>query len=183
MSLFNAHIFKRRSRGDREEVRIKLFNLDGTDADLGGGEAKSIFFAGTFNVEPIPDNSGLGHELPLGNFGSPRVEGDFVLADGHLTIPEAVGYALRLRGVWSNVGAPSSGHLTIRVVLVYGESNNEEVQIEVTSSAPDLVLNFDETVLALPSSDGYLKIFVDQNTTSDPDATPSVQAWLSVVKL
>lgn len=36
-NLLNAHIFGRSRRGDREEVRLKLFNPDGTPADFGGG--------------------------------------------------------------------------------------------------------------------------------------------------
>ena len=34
---FRAHIFKQRNVGEREEVRIKFFNADGSPADLGGG--------------------------------------------------------------------------------------------------------------------------------------------------
>jgi hypothetical protein len=38
-NMFNAHIFRRRSVGEREEVRLKLFNLDGTPFEGGGGAA------------------------------------------------------------------------------------------------------------------------------------------------
>ena len=33
---FDAHIFKRRNVGEREEVRLKLFKLDGTPVDMEG---------------------------------------------------------------------------------------------------------------------------------------------------
>lgn len=36
-NLFKAHIFKERTRGPREEVKLKLFNLDGSPAEIGGG--------------------------------------------------------------------------------------------------------------------------------------------------
>lgn len=43
-NLFNAHIFKRRSVGEREEVQLKVFDADGNPVDLsaagsGGGDA------------------------------------------------------------------------------------------------------------------------------------------------
>ena len=37
-NLFDAHIFKRRSIGEREEVKLKMFNLDGSPLEVGGGE-------------------------------------------------------------------------------------------------------------------------------------------------
>lgn len=33
-NMFNAHIFRRRSQGEREEVRMRVFNLDGTPAEF-----------------------------------------------------------------------------------------------------------------------------------------------------
>lgn len=37
MSTYKAHIFKQRNVGPREEVKLKLFNLDGSPAVFGGG--------------------------------------------------------------------------------------------------------------------------------------------------
>ena len=36
-NLFKAHIFKERTRGPREEVKLKLFNLDDSPIEIGGG--------------------------------------------------------------------------------------------------------------------------------------------------
>lgn len=38
-NMFKAHIFKRRSVGEREEVDIRMFNLDGSPFDPGAGES------------------------------------------------------------------------------------------------------------------------------------------------
>lgn len=36
-NMFTAYIFKRKNTGQREEVRMRLFNLDGTPVEIGGG--------------------------------------------------------------------------------------------------------------------------------------------------
>jgi hypothetical protein len=53
---FGAHIFKRRTRGEREEVTIKLFKMDGSPLNLSGetevdpDAPKPMFFRGNWNA-------------------------------------------------------------------------------------------------------------------------------------
>lgn len=80
MSTFKAHIFGRRKLGDREEVRMKLFNPDDTPAELGGGggliqkvitiphaQILTLFSSGFTIVEPteILNYEGLPTEIPI----------------------------------------------------------------------------------------------------------------------
>lgn len=80
MTTFDAHIFRRRKRGEREEVRLKLFNSDGTPAELGGGgglihkvieiphaQILTLFSIGATLLEPteILDYEGLPTEIPV----------------------------------------------------------------------------------------------------------------------
>lgn len=57
VSTYNAHIFKQRNVGEREEVKLKIFGPDGVPLDLGaGGDGGSVvYFEGqTDLMGPIP---------------------------------------------------------------------------------------------------------------------------------
>lgn len=61
-NLFNAHIFKHRQVGEREEVKLRLFNQDGSPADLGGGD--SVYAIGNWSFDRasqiyLPTNTNL----------------------------------------------------------------------------------------------------------------------------
>jgi hypothetical protein len=55
-NVFEAHVFKRRNRGDREEIRLKLFNLDGSPFG-GSGGSQPVYARGEFTFDSIPGNN------------------------------------------------------------------------------------------------------------------------------
>ena len=78
--VFNAHIFGRRQRGDREEVRMKLFDEDDNPVNLGGQSGQnhktitipheqiiSLWEEGVILLEPteVLDYNGPPTELPF----------------------------------------------------------------------------------------------------------------------
>lgn len=127
--LFNAHIFKRRSRGDREEVRIKLFNLDGTDAELGGGgggASQSLRVrsdaAGLIELE-----ASLPTDIPFGNTFLFHKEG-FEFEAGDLEIPAAPGiYLFQMEDSWGSLdGSAASGQARSNILLAYPDPEDPE---------------------------------------------------------
>lgn len=62
-NVFNAHIFKRSSRGEREEVRLKLFNPDGTPVELGGGGG--LTWEGVYSAQEYATGSVVRHGTHL----------------------------------------------------------------------------------------------------------------------
>lgn len=48
---YGAHIFKRRQVGEREEVKIKLFNPDGSPLILGSPSAGAMIWKGMWTAE------------------------------------------------------------------------------------------------------------------------------------
>ena len=83
MTTYKAHIFKQRKVGEREEVKLKLFNPDGTLIDLGGGAAS--LDSARFVFQEVPDS---GHSREM------RTENDSALTvySGEWTrVPESAG--------------------------------------------------------------------------------------------
>lgn len=76
-NVFNAHIFKRRRRGEREEVTLKMYNLDGSPLNLPGG-------GGSVPV-PVSDEPTLLYETfdgTLGNYVADASQGALTSLDG-----------------------------------------------------------------------------------------------------
>lgn len=58
----NAHIFKQRSVGEREEVRLRLFTVDGEPIDISAGGGTGITFVNEIaDLDPSP----TGHPVVL----------------------------------------------------------------------------------------------------------------------
>jgi hypothetical protein len=131
VSTLRAHIFKRRSVGEREEVDIKLFNRDGSPVVLGGGGGGStskFVLAGVAALD-IPDDSvarrvafdqsnpSYSDGFGLDNIGNGEV----------IEIPLEQGvYLMRLNVDVQFVNpAPSGGFVQGQVVAVDADGNDQ----------------------------------------------------------
>lgn len=73
MSTYRAHIFKQRQVGEREEVKIKFFDADGSPLDLGGGapsesSSGAMMFRGVWD----PDNDYKANDVVIWDPGDGR---------------------------------------------------------------------------------------------------------------
>jgi hypothetical protein len=128
-TLFNAHLFRQRSVGEREEVKIKMFGPDGSPLDLaaGGGDGGApdvpTFFWGQhaeFNVpDTVPQRVNFGTSNPS-YFGGFDIDPSMI---GNGGIPEIAlekgPYLIRLLPDWNfPIGTPDSGFAQAALVLV-----------------------------------------------------------------
>lgn len=81
-NLFKAHIFKQRTRGSREEVKIKLFNMDDSPFELGDGAPGGSGGGPSIYIS--------GHNIQKGVLGTT----DFLYFDGSENNLDIVGIPL-----------------------------------------------------------------------------------------
>lgn len=134
MSTYKAHIFKQRNVGEREEVKIKLFNSDGTPLLLGGGggsdEAK-LFFAGPSFEADFPD--GPVSRIAFASASPSHSEGfdippEVIGFDGVMMLEVPPGpYLVRVIPDWNFSSAPSSGYVQANLVLVDSEGEDRGI--------------------------------------------------------
>jgi hypothetical protein len=179
--LLKAHIFKKRSRGEREEVEIKLFNMDDTDVELGGGGSggASLAFHGAANMDPVP-NDGNEHDVALGSSDAPLVEG-FELTDGELHGAPAGLYSVQLRGEWTNFGSADTGYINARLLFYYGEDDWVDTAIALDQMGPDLETPFIRNQMFVAPEEGYFKLTVAQALSPSHSAT--FDSFVSIAKL
>lgn len=120
--LLKAHIFKRRSRGQREEVDIKLFNHDGspyTGGGSGGGASQSLR-VNSHADELVESEAIMPLDIAFGNTFVLHNEG-FEFDAGDLEIPASPGiYMFQMEDSWTNLdGAAASGQARSKILLAY----------------------------------------------------------------
>jgi hypothetical protein len=136
-NLFNAQLFGRRKRGDREDVRMKLFNLDGSPLVLGGssspgGSAEQLVYYGGSSV-PIQNNPGTDVDTP-GTFGDSwldYVKGfDVDPGDATLQAPEGA-YFAQMGLTFNYEGTVDPGWLTVSLNMSYTDGNGNPASSDV----------------------------------------------------
>jgi len=188
VGMLRAHIFKLRSRGEREEVKIRLMNPDGSDVDLGGGGG-SMLYRGWSQKTNLP-SSDEQVQIPFGNSIINVVEG-FEVDPGDMEIAAPKGaYQARIEANW-NTTAPTTGFAS--VFLVHVDSDDNEViicRLELNTAFESDGLGdgplgsgasgnkFD---FGVAKEDGHLELRVFQNT--DDSHNLQVSTRLTLVKL
>jgi hypothetical protein len=108
VSLLKAHIFKKRSRGDREEVEIRLFNQDGSEYEgggAGGGGASMALRVRSSMSELVESEAVLPYDVPFGDLFVLNKEG-FEFDGGDMEIPAPPGvYLFHIQDSWTNKDA------------------------------------------------------------------------------
>jgi hypothetical protein len=124
--VFNAHIFGRRSRGDREEVRMKLFNEDGSP--FSGGEGGAPLDSARFLFSAVGDP---GNNMELRTASDSNV---IIYSGSWSRVPEA---AAEEEGQWY-VGAirpPGPGVYLLMGFVNFFDSSMQSELIKVTMSS------------------------------------------------
>lgn len=181
-----AHIFGRSRRGDREEVSMRLYHVDGSPFVPGGGEASPMFHGVSYSedeIEMADAISPVGYVIPIGNLRI-DVNNGFVLEDGLLqALPGA--YVVNLRGNWSNLRADiGTGYLKTHLVFT-PEAALEGEEVIVASQdqiAPNLDPKIEAFGVEIAQRSGVFKLVVEQ-TIQSVSPLPMFQGDITIVKV
>jgi len=147
---FDAHIFKQRNVGEREEVRVKIFGPDGNPLDLaaGGDDGESVgstIFIGQFGPpggDPSALPAGAPFNLPFSGAQIDYIEGLEEPDDPNLYVP-AGAYMVTLYPQWEFGEVPASGYASVNLMALYPDPLDEG--IEVTSYPLNVHFSDDHT--------------------------------------
>ena len=128
--LLKAHIFKKRSRGEREEVEIRLFNMDGSEHEGGGGGGGGVSKAlrvrssapGLVESEESPS-----YDIPFGN-NFVAYKSGFEFESGDYEVPAGPGiYLFQIEDTWGNLDSGAdTGEARSSIMYAYPDSEDPE---------------------------------------------------------
>lgn len=159
-NMFNAQIFGRRKRGDREEVRLKLFNLDGSPADIDGGGG-GLNYAASGSVGVPNDGEDYFPEL------------DTLLPDGSAGV-----YLAKLNVNWAIINPTSGGASVMLVHIADSDQTETTICIIELNTRHDTMGYGDDQLgpggsgvkndIAVVSQDGHFMLRAQQFTDEGP---------------
>ena len=154
-NVFKAHIFKQRQRGEREEVKLTLFNLDGSPMELGNVPMLTGLWDYDLALTAPPDSGELRSSPdPIESLANVYLSGrdsngfSWMYMMNQTPPVLSIGYSVHLRGSNGSsarfeitgleiVGSDPDGYASIEAIFseIIGEVS-KNTQIEVTVFRP-----------------------------------------------